>query len=148
MTREEFRKLCVARWHDVVHVFPELGEKVVPIEFGHYEHFDSPRGFGVTFCEEIGECSMRYPPKLLAQHRTRIDGVLRHELGHVVDHLLPPRRVNDRGRTRGLSRIAATPERRADDVALLIWGTPLRYDEELVQNTSVGVHPRPRHLGL
>jgi hypothetical protein len=44
--------------------------------------------------------------------------------------------------------LAKTTERRADDIAEAVWGTALKYDHDLVQNTTTGVTPRPRHLGL
>lgn len=148
MTKRAFRKLCSERWRDVVHVFPEVRGHSIPVEFGHFEHFDTPRGFGVTFCmEQPRRCAMRYPKKILRQPESRVDGVVRHEMGHVVDHLVPRRIVNQRGLGRGV-RIPPTDERRADAIAWAIWGMPVRYDRELVQNTLEGEHPRPRHLGL
>ena len=77
----------------------------------------------------------------------RVDGVIRHEIGHVVNHLVPARELNEWAARRGV-RLAPTSELRADDIAEAIWGEPLRYDEIEVQSTSVGKVGRPRHLGV
>tara|TARA_Y100000310_G_scaffold282020_1_gene302954 strand:- start:849 stop:1277 length:429 start_codon:yes stop_codon:yes gene_type:complete len=114
-------------------------------DFGDWPHFAKERGYGVTFPGN-GACHMRYSIKMMRAPGDRADGVIRHEIGHVVDHLVPARELNQWGRRRGV-RLANTPEIRADDIAEAIWGEPLRYDEIEVQSTSVGKVGRPKHLG-
>ena len=41
-----------------------------------------------------------------------------------------------------------TPERRADEIAYLVWGDRIRYDTDTVQSLCRGVSPRPARLGL
>ena len=118
----------------------------VSFDFGDYEHFKKPRGFGVTFIEP-GDCHMRFAYKLAGEALHRADAIIRHELGHVVDSLIPKAELNRWGKSRGVT-LAPTPELRADDVAHAIWGEPLRYDEDTVQSTIYGNIGRPKHLGL
>lgn len=143
MHPSRFYELIHARWAEVHEFF------LVPmpeVEFGDYPHFRTTRGFGVTFFEpKTRECKMRYAEKLLRQPIERIEGIVRHEFGHVVDFLVPEP---------VLTRIFATfdlglepgAERRADQIAEFIWG-PIYYDNDLVQNTKHGVTPRPARLG-
>lgn len=122
-----------------------LGAPVpVTYDIGDYEHFRTPRGFGVTFIEGTS-CHVRLAQKCLHAPLHRVDAVIRHELGHVLDTQVPVAKLNKWAQTRGVT-LAATPERRADDVAQAVWGTPLRYDDATVQSTCVGRVGRPAHL--
>jgi hypothetical protein len=122
------------------------GKKLnVTFDIGEYPHFKKKRGFGVTFIEPE-HCHMRYAEKLCYEHLSRADAIIRHELGHVVDGLVNPQKLNSWARTQGFT-LADTPEVRADDIAEVIWGTPLRYDKDTVQNTIRGRPARPKHLG-
>jgi hypothetical protein len=38
-------------------------------------------------------------------------------------------------------------ERQADKLAEDLFGSPIYYDNDLIQSTERGVRPRPRHLG-
>ena len=109
-----------------------------------YAHFHAPRGFGVTFIEGK-TCHMRFAQKCLHAPLHRVDAVIRHELGHVLDTQVPVAKLDRWARARGVT-LASTPERRADDIALVIWGVPLRYDNATVQSTCVGRVGRPAHL--
>lgn len=118
----------------------------VPVTFdiGDYAHFHTPRGFGVTFIEGKA-CHMRFAQKCLHAPLHRVDAVIRHELGHVLDTQVPVAKLDRWAHARGVT-LASTPERRADDVAQAIWGAPLRYDDATVQSTCVGRVGRPAHL--
>ena len=118
----------------------------VGFDFGDYEHFQKPRGFGVTFIEP-GVCHMRFAYKLADAQLHRADAIIRHELGHVVDALVPARRLDAWAKKRGVP-LARTVEVRADDIAHAIWGTKLKYDKDTVQSTLYGRAKRPKHLGL
>jgi hypothetical protein len=76
-----------------------------------------------------------------------VDGIVRHELGHVVDLCFPEAAVDQWAERHGV-QLPKTDERRADAIAELLWKEPIRYDKDLVQSTREGVTPRPRHLGL
>ena len=116
-------------------------------DIGPYPHFKSKRGHGVTFHRGGPSCHLRFAKKLLTSPTHRADGLIRHELGHVVDFVCDKDRLNEWAVTKGI-RLPPTAERRADAIALAIWGEPVRYDKDLVQSSTTGVHPRPRHLGL
>lgn len=146
MRREQFADLISRRWAEAQRETCALPD--LPWSFGDYPHFRTKRGYGVTFHEKDGRCRMMYAGKILRAPPGRADGVVRHELGHVVDILLPKKELNKWAASRGV-KLASTDERRADDIARCIWGEPIYYDRKLwVQNTRAGVHPRPRHLGL
>jgi len=119
-------------------------------EIGDYAHFHTARGFGVTFQQAHGQpCCVRLAAKLAEASKCRQDGIIRHELGHVVD-LSFPGDVLDRW---ALSRGVKLPpksqgEIRADAIAEAIWLQTLRYDDATVQNVCEGVMRRPAHLGL
>ena len=93
-----------------------------------------------------GQYHMRFARKTLDAARHRQDGLIRHELGHVVDYLVPKKRLDAWAKARGFC-LASTDERRADDIARAVWGIPLRYDADDVQSVSKGVTRRPTHLG-
>ena len=88
--------------------------------------YPKSRDFAKTNCECI-----YLSPKILTAPRHRIEGLLRHELGHVLlmtygnyDH----------------------SEKEADGIAEACFGGKILYDAEGVQSTRYGVHPRPKHL--
>jgi hypothetical protein len=116
----------------------------VTYDFGNYKHFLTPRGYGVTFLNDV-RCHMRFSRKAFDHEISRFDGVVKHELGHVIDMLFDPLLVNAWAASRGV-KLAQTAERRADDIAQAVWGQPLRYDADTVQNSKHGRVGRPKHL--
>ncbi len=68
--------------------------------------------------------------RLLSLPVENILGVLRHEFGHICD----PNAAN-RGR-----------EQMADNIAEIVTGTRISYNERDVQTIGPGKYPRPRHL--
>jgi hypothetical protein len=79
----------------------------------------------------------------------RQDGIIQHELGYVIDLILPPKPLDRWCAARG---VTLPPQKhgeiRADAIAHAVWGKPLRYDKDTVQSTTRGTWPRPAHLGL
>lgn len=146
MKADDLHRLVQQRWSWVktrLGTFPPL-----TWDFGHHEHFDEPRGFAVTLCDdETRSCELLFAEKILRQPFGRIDGVLRHELGHVVDFFIFPKDLNQVAWFEG-KRLPKTTERRADAIAEWLWKAPIYYDDLLVQNTESGVRPRPDFLGL
>lgn len=144
-------RLCQQRQEDVERA---LGTRLdLTWDIGPYEHFKTPRGFGVTFHghqnAEWGMCHIRLSRKLLQSPTSRQDGIIRHELGHVVDLSFRPADVNRWAAKRGVQLPPQQQgELRADAIAHAVWGEPLLYDEATVQNTTTGTWPRPHHLGL
>lgn len=121
-------------------------------DVGPYSHFRTKRGFGVTFYQHKnpnwGACHVRLSKKLLPGPQDRQDGIIQHELGHVIDLLTPPASLDRWAAQRG---VRLPPQKhgeiRADSIAHAVWGKPLRYDKDTVQSTCCGVYPRPAHLG-
>jgi hypothetical protein len=149
VTVAEFQKLLDLRWAEACSA---LGCSPKDIELtwniGEHPHFQKPRGYGVTFSCGARKCHLRFADKILDASLDRIDGVVRHEIGHVVDFCSNKATLDQWARSRNVV-LASTPERRADDIAHAIWGSPIRYDcNLLVQTTGHGVHPRPEVLGL
>lgn len=62
--------------------------------------------------------------------RANVQGLIRHELGHVADD-----NVDRRGK-----------EQRADDIAEYVTGERINYDQDDIQTTARGKYPRPLHL--
>jgi hypothetical protein len=111
-------------------------------------YFPSPRDY--AFCQynpDTGHIRIGLAPKFLSASRSRQDALIRHELGHAIDFIVPPPVLDEYAANANVV-LSITPERRADDIAYLVWGVPLRYDMDLVQHLSQGNYPRPAHLGL
>ena len=127
------------------------GQLPVGWDIGPYEHFLTKRGFGVTFLHRGNDgpvAHMRFAEKLLQAPQHRQDGIIRHEIGHVVDHVVPTRTLNRWARGRNtLLPPARLAEIRADAIAEAIWQSPILYDRSLVQSTTRGAYPRPKKLG-
>lgn len=85
-----------------------------------------------AYCEDTTPAQITVAPRLEAGGTARIEGVLRHELGHAALFFAGK---------------AAHTEREADAAALRLWGDPIRYDSEDVQTIGLGATPRPAHLG-
>lgn len=143
--------LVATRWE-------EANQAVGPLLFGvrltsavgdNYPHFKKPRGHAVTFLRNPRVCHLLFSTKMLRAPLHRVDGVVRHELGHVVDMTVPQPQLDRWALTRDtLLPPPEQVERRADAIAEAIWREAILYDKDLVQSTRVGVCPRPAHLGL
>lgn len=148
MTPEEkFKELLETRWTEACGAVGMCPTECLTWDIGEYAHFKTKRGFGVTFQEDDYTCHLRFAAKLLKAPEHRQDGIIRHELGHVFDILVPPAGLDAWAAGRGIF-LPKTQERRADAIARAIWLTPIRYDKDEVQSTSTGTYPRPEHLGL
>jgi hypothetical protein len=145
--KADFGVLLTQRWDDVCQALRMPRKDYLTWDFGDWPHFAKPRGYAVMFPLGNWKCHVRFSKKMLAATPDRQDGVMRHELGHVVDELIPKKHLDMWAAGRGVF-LPPTVERRADAIAAAIWGTPLRYDSLLVQSTTTGVAPRPEHLGL
>lgn len=149
MTFTELDALLTRRWVEAqarAQVPP--GAVELTWDLGDYEHFHKPRGFAVTFNWGEPHCHLRMSPKILSAPVDRVDGIIRHELGHVLDLTRPAEGLDRWARSRGV-KLPHTPERRADAIAEAVWRSPIYYDEDLlVQSTTRGIAPRPAHLGL
>lgn len=97
-----------------------------------------PRAY--AYCTIDRPVRVGVAPKLATAMRNRIDGVLRHEIGHAIDALYSA----PESKLGGVS-LPGTPELRADAIAGAVWGSPIRYDADAVQTIGVG-GPRPAWL--
>lgn len=86
-----------------------------------------------AYCEDTAPPRITYAPKLEIAHRDRIEGILRHEIGHALAFA---------------ARFPDHTERDTDEIARLMFGDVIRYDADDVQTVGAGVTPRPRRLGL
>jgi hypothetical protein len=117
-------------------------------DIGPYYHFKKKRGFGVTFIHPRRRLHIRLSKKLFLHPHPRADGIIRHELGHVVDEAVGSEELDQWALRRGIELPPPhLGEIRADTIALAIWGEPIRYDKDSVQNVRHGVVKRPRSLG-
>ncbi len=130
-----------------------LGTRLpVTWDIGPYAHFRTKRGFGVTFYQHHnpawGACHVRLSKKLLQSSQGRQDGIIQHELGHVIDLLVNPTSLDRWAVKRGV-RLPRQElvELRADAIAHAVWQKPMLYDKDTVQNTRTGTWPRPKRLG-
>ena len=143
----QFQALLSERWAEACEALQFFPPNGLTWDIGEYPHFKTKRGHGVTFLDGPGRCHVRFAEKLMTSPQHRQDGIIRHELGHVFDMLIPRQGLDAWAAGKGVF-LAKTQERRADDIAKALWGTALRYDADLVQSTKNGVRPRPEHLGL
>jgi hypothetical protein len=90
------------------------------------------RNYGF-FDDESGVVGLS--PRLEAEPFHRIEGIVRHELGHACDHFF----IRQKAR-------AGKVEARADNLANAIWDTPITYDMFDVQTSKSTEGPRPAHL--
>ena len=145
---EHFAQLLSSRWLEAQNAVGIPGQVRLSWEITpDYPHFKKKRGYGVTFHNGGPACHFAFAPKILHADITRADAIIRHEIGHVLDLCVRPDHLDAWAKSRGIL-LSKTTERRADDIAEAVWGTALKYDHDLVQNTTTGVTPRPRHLGL
>lgn len=99
------------------------------------------RGRRFAYCDSPDPLLVTLSPRLEDEPAHRIEGVVRHELGHAIDGLYARATLLQR-----LGELASTPERRADDIAHAVWGDPILYDGEDVQSVEVGLPGRPGWL--
>lgn len=72
-----------------------------------------------------------FSPKILDCEDHRVEGLLRHELGHII--LMQAGLLNH-------------SERDADTIAEFCFGLPIYYDSSDIQSIKEGNYPRPNHL--
>ncbi len=134
-------------WADVLRALPGyLCNVSIYWGVGASAHFDTRRGFATTSFDGTSTY-LKLSEKLLTAGSYRVEGVLRHEMGHIVDLNVPWPALDAWAEERGAD-LPHTPERRADAIAGTIWGSPVYYDVESVQTTLSGTSPRPEDLGL
>ena len=146
---EEVQHLLSVRWLEAQR---EIGPLLPPdvllsLEIGDSEHFRTSRGYATTKVLSQSRFHITFSDKVLHCPSGRLDALIRHELGHVLDFSVPTRRVDQWAQSRGVT-LPATVERRADSLALAVWRQFIRYDAEDVQSLSVGNFLRPERLGL
>lgn len=128
---------------------PGLEHATITYDIGDSPLFNSPRRYASTTGDGGNTCHVRFPPRIVDLPADQVDAVIRHELGHVVDFIVPYMELEEWAQAQGCHDLPSTPERKADVLAELIWGQRIYYDERLVQTFNpTGISPRPEHLGL
>jgi len=144
-----FFALLTQRWEDACRAVRLPREEFLTWDIGDYPHFHSARGYAVMIpLPGNRKCHLRFAAKILQASVPRQDGLIRHELGHVLDTLIPGEALDHWAAGHAKIFLPKTPERRADSIAEAVWGTKLGYDQDTVQTTGRGTSPRPAHLGL
>ena len=90
------------------------------------------RAFGYY---DEGTQTVGLSPRLEAEPRERIQGIITHELGHVAAHLFG-----------SLENTGMGEEKKADAIASELNGRTMRYDAWDVQTTGAGSTVRPAYL--
>jgi hypothetical protein len=126
-------------------VCDRVGEIDVELRIGREVEFPLVRN--CAYCMATDPIRIVLAPKMADASADRIEAVLRHEFGHAIDFAAGERAITDLA-SRLRYPMPTTPERRADEIALLVWGKPIRYDNDTVQSICRGVYPRPAYLGL
>ena len=109
--------------------------------------FPAQRDYAFCHYDKRKGITIGVAPKFFYARPVQQDALLRHELGHAIDFLVPPATLDNYARSQGRV-LSSTPERRADDIAELVWGDKIRYDYNLIQTLNTGVYPRPPEIGL
>ena len=144
---EAVQHLLALRWAEAQR---EVGSVLPPthlsLEIGESPHFRTARGFATTQQLDPNRFHIKFAEKVAGCSEDRLDAVIRHELGHVLDLSVGKIALDRWAVPRGVY-LPDTLERRADGIAFAVWRRPLRYDVEDVQSLATGVFPRPLHLG-
>ena len=135
-------------WRSLVETIPSFATVQVNCAYGSSAHFTQARGCAVTR-GTIGAWDVVLAESRFAQlPLAKVQAVLRHEIGHIVDFSVPTEALNALAHQHGFT-LPSTPERRADAVAHLFWGDCIYYDSaDLIQTLDAGITPRPVELGL
>jgi len=148
MEKEKIEQLLSTRWEEVqARLLPLMDTATLSWDIGDSPLFRATRCNASTTGDGGAHCHVRFCSRLLEALLHRVDGVTRHELGHVIDFVVPYMTLDSWAQQQGVW-LPTTPERRADAIAALVWGEPILYDTETVQSMKYGVPLRPEHLGL
>lgn len=151
MYPDAFAQLLAQRWEEAQKALG-LSSGAVSLTWeltDNYPHFHTPRGYGVTFgpFHKPLRCHLAFATKIVNEPESLQDGIIRHELGHVLDMCTVSSALDRWARSKGyVLPPTKKAERRADSIAEAIWRSPIRYDSNLVQSTTTGVYPRPLSL--
>jgi hypothetical protein len=144
----DFQHLLTLRWSEACRAVGLDPQSIrITWDVGDYPHFQQPRGYAVAMNNGNDTYHLLFAEKILRAPNHRADGLVRHEIGHILDFLFEPRELDRWAVERGV-KLPSTPERRADSIAEAVWGQKLKYDADTVQSTRYGSSPRPTHLGL
>ena len=114
-----------------------LNLHVDAVEFDYKAEDKNPRHLAYTETDENGFSTVVISPRLARFHRLKAQGVIYHELGHVLDELFDYSILNE-----------PDDELRADRIVEVHCGIRIYYDRrDLVQTLdSSGIWPRPEGL--
>ena len=108
-----------------------------------------PKLRNYAYCSklDLDTCLIVVAPKMKLASDDRCVAVVRHEIGHAIDFLIPKNEVDAAILERGLIPYQ-TPERKADQIAEITYDEPIYYDDDTIQSLLKGIRPRPSQLGL
>ncbi len=114
-----------------------LGDYADVIRLSYEAEDDDPRHLAYTDTSD-DQITIVISPRLARFKQDKIDGVLYHELGHILDHLHDYPAIEEED-----------PERRADAIVKYCYGVRIYYGRrDLIQtlDPKEGVWPRPEGL--
>lgn len=123
--------------------FPDFGE----IQLHHDERAAANAGSGserqYAYCTTNEPFIIAFAMKAERLPDSYIRGLVRHEMGHALDHRYGKREMEQRLGT----RLPKGRERRADAIAEAVWGETIEYGDDDVQCVGCGGdEERPSHL--
>lgn len=124
--------------------FPDYGtlELHLDEEAGSDNGHGAERQFG--WCTTTAPFQISFASKIETIPDAYIDGLLRHEFGHAIDHRYGTREVERRLH----KRLPKSVERRADKIAEYVFGSPIQYGRLDIQCVNCrGKKSRPKKLG-
>jgi hypothetical protein len=130
----------------------EAGDRfkiTLPVKFrlGDAREFPLPRNMAYCADQKDHKLIVLAPRLVFEPVPTRLDAVLRHELGHAIEQTLGEEFLTRDAQAKGIF-LPSGAERRADALAYFVWGKPIRYDADTVQSLCSGIYPRPVILGV
>lgn len=151
-TEPRLANILEKRWAELVNKLPPTVALALPRVtwgYGRHRHFKTKRGYAVTLQSEPGSFHLLFAPKTDRASADRQQGLVLHELGHVLDmHFGYENALALLGeRPRFWSDGGTGPERKADFLAEAFFGVHVHYDRDDVQTIGGGTRPRPARLG-
>lgn len=140
------RKVKTAFDEEFEHIerqFPDFGE----LELHHDERAGGDAGAGASrqfaYCTTSAPYIIAFAAKAEKLPPSYIRGLMRHEMGHALDHRYGKKEMEKRLGT----TLPKGVEKRADAIAAAVWGAPIEYGDNDVQCIGCGGKTeRPKHL--
>ena len=116
----------------------------VELLVGKDQEFPQERDYAYCALNNDGSIEVVVAPDFEDLSEDNQEALLRHELAHALEFELGEKRIHYLFGP----ILSRSVERRADEVAELIWGDPILYGSDDIQTLEEGEYPRPARLGL